>query len=39
MSGTVKGSIIHINRARTVIIDTDGLITASNLGNTTERLF
>lgn len=33
MDGTVKGSIIHIHRARTVIIDSYGLITASNLGN------
>ncbi|KAL5748335.1 hypothetical protein ACOSQ2_025632 [Xanthoceras sorbifolium] len=30
--GLIKGSIIHIHRARTVIIDTDGLITASELG-------
>nr|XP_048319674.1 uncharacterized protein LOC107405408 [Ziziphus jujuba var. spinosa] len=32
VDGMVKGSIIHIHRARTVIIDTYGLITASNLG-------
>lgn len=32
MNGIVKGSIIHIHRARTIIVDTDGLITASELG-------
>ncbi|KAL5551245.1 hypothetical protein UlMin_001421 [Ulmus minor] len=32
VSGLVKGSIIHIHRARTVIIDTDGLMTSSELG-------
>lgn len=29
----MKGSIIHIHRARTVVVDTDGMITASELGN------
>jgi len=29
----MKGSIIHIHRARTVIVDTDGMIAASELGN------
>lgn len=32
MNGVIKGSIVHIHRARTVIIDTDGMITASELG-------
>lgn len=32
MSGIVKGSIIHIHRARTIIVDTSGLITSSGLG-------
>ncbi|GAV89383.1 hypothetical protein CFOL_v3_32800, partial [Cephalotus follicularis] len=32
VNGIIKGSIIHIHRARSVIIDTDGLITASELG-------
>ncbi|XP_011018659.1 PREDICTED: uncharacterized protein LOC105121628 isoform X1 [Populus euphratica] len=32
VNGIIKGSIIHIHRARTIIIDTDGLITASELG-------
>ncbi|XP_011032010.1 PREDICTED: uncharacterized protein LOC105130969 isoform X1 [Populus euphratica] len=32
VNGIVKGSIIHIHRARTIIIDADGLITASELG-------
>ncbi|XP_034932746.1 uncharacterized protein [Populus alba] len=32
VNGIVKGSIIHIHRARTIIIDVDGLITASELG-------
>ncbi|EOY24117.1 Uncharacterized protein TCM_015803 isoform 1 [Theobroma cacao] len=32
VNGIVKGSIIHIHRARTVTIDADGLITASELG-------
>ncbi|GKV10746.1 hypothetical protein SLEP1_g22067 [Rubroshorea leprosula] len=32
VNGIMKGSIIHIHRARTVIIDADGLITASELG-------
>ncbi|KAH1232615.1 Isoamylase 3, chloroplastic [Glycine max] len=30
----MKGSIIHIHRARTVIVDTDGMIAASELGCT-----
>jgi mannose/fructose/N-acetylgalactosamine-specific phosphotransferase system component IIB len=30
--GIVKGSVIHIHRARTIIIANDGLITASELG-------
>ena len=33
MSGLLKGSVIHIHRARTVIIGTKGLVTASELGN------
>lgn len=33
MSGLVRGSVIHIHRARTVIIGSNGLITASELGN------
>lgn len=32
MSGVVKGSIVHIHRARTVIVDSVGMITASELG-------
>ncbi|KAJ4846828.1 hypothetical protein Tsubulata_004625 [Turnera subulata] len=32
VSGIIRGSIIHIHRSRTIIIDTDGLITASGLG-------
>ncbi|XWS38680.1 hypothetical protein CRYUN_Cryun19dG0151800 [Craigia yunnanensis] len=32
VNGIIKGSIIHIHRARTVTIDADGLITASELG-------
>ncbi|KAG8634220.1 uncharacterized protein LOC110604465 isoform X1 [Manihot esculenta] len=32
VSGIVKGSIIHIHRARTIIVDTSGLITSSGLG-------
>ncbi|KAJ7952625.1 Glycine-rich protein [Quillaja saponaria] len=32
VDGLLKGSIIHIHRARTVIVDTNGLITASELG-------
>ncbi|XP_050220604.1 uncharacterized protein LOC126670974 isoform X3 [Mercurialis annua] len=32
VSGIVKGSIIHIHRARTIIVDTSGFITASGLG-------
>ncbi|XP_031392809.1 uncharacterized protein LOC116204707 isoform X2 [Punica granatum] len=32
VTGLIKGSIIHIHRARTVIIDPDGMITASELG-------
>ncbi|XP_021813378.1 uncharacterized protein LOC110756280 isoform X1 [Prunus avium] len=32
VDGVVKGSVIHIHRARTIIVDTDGLITASELG-------
>lgn len=32
MSGVIKGSIVHIHRARTVIVDTVGMITASELG-------
>ncbi|KAE9613113.1 hypothetical protein Lal_00027691 [Lupinus albus] len=34
VNGVMKGSIIHIHRARTVIVDTDGMITASELGCT-----
>ncbi|XP_047941636.1 uncharacterized protein LOC125188681 isoform X1 [Salvia hispanica] len=32
VSGVVKGSIVHIHRARTVIVDSVGMITASELG-------
>lgn len=32
MNGVIKGSIIHIHRARTVVVDSDGMITASELG-------
>ena len=32
MNGLIRGSIIHIHRARTVIIDTGGVMTASELG-------
>lgn len=32
VSGVIKGSIIHIHRARTVVVDADGMITASELG-------
>lgn len=32
VSGVIKGSIIHIHRARTVIVDLDGMITASEFG-------
>lgn len=32
VGGTVRGSILHIHRARTVIINSDGLISASALG-------
>ncbi|MBA0718588.1 hypothetical protein Golax_006329 [Gossypium laxum] len=32
VNGIIKGSIIHIHRARTVTVDADGLITASELG-------
>ncbi|KAF5729667.1 hypothetical protein HS088_TW20G00031 [Tripterygium wilfordii] len=32
VNGIVRGSIIHIHRSRTIIVDTDGLITASELG-------
>ncbi|PON48406.1 MraZ [Trema orientale] len=32
VSGLVRGSVIHIHRARTVIIGTNGLITASESG-------
>ncbi|XP_028772845.1 uncharacterized protein LOC114729995 isoform X1 [Neltuma alba] len=34
VNGIMKGSIIHIHRARTVIVDADGMITASELGCT-----
>lgn len=33
VSGVVKGSVVHIHRARTVTIDTDGMISASELGD------
>lgn len=33
VSGTVRGSIIHIHRARTVTIAKDGTISASELGD------
>ncbi|KAK1324864.1 hypothetical protein QJS10_CPA01g02858 [Acorus calamus] len=32
VNGLVKGSIIHIHRSRTVIINADGMISASELG-------
>ncbi|XP_057810160.1 uncharacterized protein LOC131024660 isoform X2 [Salvia miltiorrhiza] len=32
VSGVIRGSIVHIHRARTVIVDTVGMITASALG-------
>lgn len=32
MRGLVKGSIIQIHRARTVVVTDDGLITASGFG-------
>ncbi|XAR70587.1 hypothetical protein NMG60_11027490 [Bertholletia excelsa] len=32
VNGLIRGSIIHIHRARTVIVDTGGMITASELG-------
>lgn len=32
--GIIKGSIVHIHRARTVTVETDGMITASELGIT-----
>ncbi|XP_051114484.1 uncharacterized protein LOC127240078 [Andrographis paniculata] len=32
INGVIKGSVIHIHRARNVIIDTHGMITASELG-------
>ncbi|KAI4369970.1 hypothetical protein MLD38_018359 [Melastoma candidum] len=32
VNGLIKGSIIHIHRARTVTVDADGMISASELG-------
>ncbi|TMW90916.1 hypothetical protein EJD97_015047 [Solanum chilense] len=32
VTGIIRGSIIHVHRARTVIVDYDGAITASELG-------
>ncbi|BBH02979.1 hypothetical protein Prudu_013711, partial [Prunus dulcis] len=32
VDGVVEGSVIHIHRARTIIVDNNGLITASELG-------
>lgn len=32
VNGLVKGSIVHIHRARTVTIEGDGMISASELG-------
>lgn len=32
MNGVIKGSVVHIHRARTIIVDFDGMITASELG-------
>ncbi|XP_075101419.1 uncharacterized protein LOC107787423 [Nicotiana tabacum] len=32
VTGIIRGSIIHVHRARTVIVDNDGAITASELG-------
>ncbi|XP_027360081.1 uncharacterized protein LOC113868583 [Abrus precatorius] len=34
VNGIMKGSILHIHRARTVIVNADGMITASELGCT-----
>ncbi|CAA6666999.1 unnamed protein product [Spirodela intermedia] len=39
VSGTVRGSILHIHRARTVIIKSDGLISAAALGGVGEGKF
>lgn len=39
MNGVIKGSIVHIQRARTVIVDSDGMITASELGTSLEQFF
>ncbi|KAH9776795.1 Ephrin rec like domain-containing protein [Citrus sinensis] len=33
VSGLIKGSIVHIQRARTIIVDTYGMIIASELGS------
>ena len=33
IGGTVKGSIIHFHRARTIVVSADGMLTASELGN------
>ncbi|XP_039057296.1 uncharacterized protein LOC120200561 isoform X1 [Hibiscus syriacus] len=35
VDGVIKGSIVHIHRARTVTIDANGLLTASELGCST----
>ncbi|XP_075522952.1 uncharacterized protein LOC142555760 [Primulina tabacum] len=32
VSGIIKGSVVHIHRARTIIVDNNGTITASELG-------
>ncbi|CAO2819397.1 unnamed protein product [Amaranthus hypochondriacus] len=32
IGGTVKGSIIHFHRARTIVVSADGMLTASELG-------
>ena len=33
MNGLIKGSIIHIHRASTFIVETGGMISASEFGN------
>lgn len=38
MNGLIKGSIIHIHRARTVIVDTGGMISASEFGKICDLL-
>lgn len=38
VTGIIRGSIIHVHRARTVIVDNDGAITASELGHDVQAL-